>query len=62
MGVHDILMLVYEIQGIADPNHPDQTLKERMGDIFTMACGILQDTGFMPDDALDQDSDLDDEI
>jgi hypothetical protein len=48
MNNYDLLQLVYEIQGSADPNHPDtlESLKERMKEIWEKACEIMERTGF----------------
>jgi hypothetical protein len=51
MDINAILMLVYEIQGLADPNDSQtlQSLKERMKETWEKACEIMDRTGFQPD-------------
>lgn len=49
MDSHAILMAVYQIQGAADPNHPADSLAERMQEIFEEACSVMRQTGFHPD-------------
>ena len=53
MESHEVLEIVYEIQGASEPNQPDSTLKERMEEIYEMACRVMRQTGFHPDDFLD---------
>ena len=55
MDSYSILNLVYEIQGAADPAHPESSLKERMEEIYEKACEVMRGTGFMPDDLRDKD-------
>ena len=48
MDSDEILALVYEIQGNAEPAHPANSLAERMQTIFDVACDIMQRTGYEP--------------
>jgi hypothetical protein len=49
--VAKILEIVYQIQGAADPNHPQTlaSLKERMQEIWEQACAVMERTGYRPD-------------
>lgn len=49
MDTHAILQIMYEIQGNADPAHPEKSLKERMQEIYDKACEVMRRTGFDPD-------------
>lgn len=49
MGTYEILALVHEIQGAADPNQPKDTLKARMAEIWEKACEVMDRTGYQPD-------------
>jgi transcriptional regulator of met regulon len=49
MDSYNILMAVYQIQGASDPNHPNESLKERMEEIFAAASSVMRQTGFNPD-------------
>lgn len=51
MDIQAILQLVYEIQGLADPNDLQtlESLKSRMDEIWDKACEIMERTGFQPD-------------
>lgn len=59
MGSHDILQIVYEIQGLSDPNHPRidasgaLVIAERMDEIYRLACQIMEQTGYCPSDNMD---------
>jgi len=46
---HQLLMTIYEIQGISDPNQPSETLAERMQEIREKADEIMEESGFEPD-------------
>jgi hypothetical protein len=48
MDSAEIMALVHEIQGAADPNHPKETLKTRMAEIWEKACEIMDRTGYQP--------------
>lgn len=50
VSFHDLLNALYEIQGASDPNQPKDTLKERMDEIFEIASGMMQQSGFNPED------------
>ena len=50
MDVSTIVDIVYQIQGAADPNHPDDSLKERMREIYDWACHVMDRTGYQPVD------------
>lgn len=50
MGFDQLLNIVYQIQGAADPNHEPATLAERMQEIYDTACGVMDRTGYRPDD------------
>jgi transcriptional regulator of met regulon len=49
MSVNEILEIIYEIQGAADPNHPAADLKERMDEIFERASEVMRKTAYDPD-------------
>lgn len=49
MDSHNILQIVYEIQGASDGAHPEKTLAERMAEIHALACEVMRRTGFVPD-------------
>lgn len=52
MFSQEILDVLYRIQGAADPNHPAKTLKERMREIWDLACEVMDKTGYQPRDPL----------
>lgn len=41
-----LLNALYEIQGASDPNHP----AERMADVWSIACGMMEKSGYQPPD------------
>jgi hypothetical protein len=51
MDMQQILDMIYVIQGIADPNQPQDlaSFKQRMQEIWEMACEIMDRTGYQPD-------------
>lgn len=44
-----LLQALYEIQGAADPNHGDDTLKDRMAEIYAKACDAIEQSGWKPE-------------
>lgn len=52
MNTKDILEIVYQIQGAADPAHPAGTRAERLDEIYELACDVMRQTGYRPDDPL----------
>jgi len=48
MGFDELLQAIYEIQGKSDPNHPPESLQERMNDIFEIASALMKQTGWEP--------------
>ncbi len=48
MDVNAILEAVYLIQGQADPNHPADSLEERMQAVYQLACMVMDRTGYQP--------------
>lgn len=49
MGFDEILRMVHEMQGAADPNHNPADIAERMQKIWELACEIMDRTGWQPD-------------
>ena len=50
MGFDEILEVVYQIQGLADGAHPDASRKERLDEIYALACELMRSTGYQPRD------------
>lgn len=43
-----LLSMLYEIQGLADPNQSDETLKERAREIHEIASLAMRQSGWQP--------------
>jgi hypothetical protein len=52
LTLHELLNQLYQIQGKSDPAHPEtvESLKERMAEIYEIACDAMNQSGFQPED------------
>ncbi len=46
----ELLDALYQIQGAADPNHPADSLADRMAEIRDIADRMMRQSGYTPDD------------
>jgi hypothetical protein len=49
MPVSEIVEALYRMQCLADPNHPADSMLERLEEMYDIACDIMRRTGYMPD-------------
>jgi hypothetical protein len=46
---HELLTMLYQIQGLSDPNDSPATQAERLKEINELASKAMDDSGFQPD-------------
>jgi len=48
VSFNELIQEIYEIQGASDPNHIQESLVERMAEIFERASRMMEKSGYQP--------------